>query len=121
MDDRRHLPHYLRLLADAAGIEAAVSLALARRGMRMRIPQRAEGSVLADIVGIDAASQIVKDLADQVVEIPLAKRLLAQWLRDEGWGVERIANRLGIARRTLQYWFSDTTPSRQADLFDRAG
>ena len=111
------LPHGLRLLADAAGIEAAVAIALARRGTRLRIPQKAEGSVLADVAGLDAARRIVAELAEEVIEIPLAKRLLAKWLRDEGWPVEKIANRLGIARRTLQYWFAGAAKAGQEGLF----
>jgi hypothetical protein len=113
------LPHGLRQLADAAGIEAALAIALARRGTRLRVPCRAEGSILEGIVGIDAARAIVNDLAEVEIQVPLAKKVLARWLRfEQGWPVPKIAHRLGIAPRTLQYWFSDSTPRLQHDLFD---
>lgn len=117
MNNRPALPHALRLIAEAAGEEAALALALGRRGTRLRIPRQAEGSQLADIVGIDAARAIVESLADEVIEFPLARKALAFRLREAGWTVERIANRLGIAPRTLRYWFTDTMPSGQFELF----
>jgi hypothetical protein len=114
------LPHGLQQIADAAGIEAALTIALARGGMRLRIPKRAEGSILVDLVGIDAAARIVEALADERIEIPLAARVLAEWLDAQGWSQEAIANRLRKSRRTIQYWLTGTTPTRQPDLFDRA-
>ncbi|WP_157831917.1 helix-turn-helix domain-containing protein [Thalassospira marina] len=92
-------------------------IALERGGSRLRIPQKAEGSVLQEIVGIDAAEKIVKDLADERIEIPLAKKIVAAWLREQGWSQERIAMRLKVSRRSVQYWQSGTTPTRQSDLF----
>lgn len=83
----------------------------------MLIPQRAEGSVLADIVGIDAARAIAQALAGELIEIPLAKRVLSDWLRCQGWSQERRAMALKAARRTIQYWDSGNIPSLQADLF----
>lgn len=114
---RRPLPHGLHRLADAAGVDAALEIALARAGSRLLIPQRAEGSVLAEIAGIDAARAIAQALAGERIEIPQAKRILSDWLRDRGWSQERRAMALKVARRTIQYWDSDTTPSLQADLF----
>jgi hypothetical protein len=111
------LPHGLTQIAEAAGTDAALTLTLARGGSRFRIPQRAEGSLLAEIVGLDAAQKIVKDLADERIEIPLAKKIVAAWLYDQGWSQERIAMRLKVSRRTVQYWQSGTTPTRQTDLF----
>lgn len=111
------LPHGLHKLADAAGVDAALSIALVRAGSRMLIPQRAEGSVLADIVGIDAARAIAQALAGERIEIPQAKRILSDWLRDRGWSQERRAMALKVSRRSIQYWDNDTTPSLQADLF----
>lgn len=115
------MPHGLMILAEAVGTEVALRIALARRGTRLRIPKRAEGSILVAMVGIDAARQLVRQLADVEIEIPLAKEVLAFWMRDRGASVAEIANRLGIAPRTLQYWFSDTTPTAQPDLFASLG
>lgn len=115
MTDR--LPHGLQQIADAAGIEAALVLGLRCAGRRLRIPQSAEGSDLAGIVGIDEARKIVEHLADERIEIPQAKKILAAWLRGQGWSQERVANTLRVARRTVQYWDTGTTPSMQSDLF----
>ena len=111
------LPHGLTQIAEASDAETALKIALERGGSRLRIPQKAEGSLLEQIVGIDAARKIVKDLADERIDIPLAKKIVAGWLHDQGWSQEKIAVRLKISRRTVQYWQSGQTPSRQADLF----
>jgi len=116
----QNLPHGLQILADAAGIDAALKIALKRGGSRFRIPQNAEGSELEKIVGIDAAYKIVANLADERIEIPLAKKTLSAWLKDQGWSQERRAMALKLSRRTVQYWDSGTTPTRQIDLFNPA-
>jgi len=112
------LPHGLQVIADASSVEVALKIALVRGGSRLQIPQKADGSLLADIVGIDAARDIVKDLANERLTIPLAKRVLAFWLSAQGWSQEKIAMRLKISRRSIQYWLTGTTPTRQSDLFD---
>lgn len=117
MTERLPLPHGLQLLADAAGVETALSIALARGGSRLSIPQKAEGSVLEQLVGIDAARKIVEQLADERIEIPAAAKILNAWLRSQGWSQEKRAMELHRARRTIQYWDGDNMPSRQADLF----
>ena len=109
-----------RMLADAAGEEAAVALCLARGGSRMTIPLRAEGSVLAGIVGIDAATKIVDAQGGREITIPLEKRRIGLALLDAGWSEERVAVTLKVARRTVQYWVSRSGPafpSSQIDLF----
>lgn len=114
-----HLPHGLQVIADAAGVDAALKIALKRGGSRLSIPQKAEGSLLAEIVGIDAAQKIVDDLANQRIDIPLAKRNVSDWLRDHhGMSQEKRAMALGAARRTIQLWDKGSTPTLQQSLFD---
>ncbi|HEY9081325.1 helix-turn-helix domain-containing protein [Magnetovibrio sp.] len=112
------LPHGLQVIADASDVETALKIALARGGSRLQIPQKAEGSVLAEIVGIDAARKIVKDLANERLTIPLAKKALAFSLAARGWSQEKIAVELKVTRRTIQYWLTGNTPTRQIDMFD---
>lgn len=69
-------PHSLNLIAQASDTEAVLKIALESDGSRLWIPQKAEGSILEKIVGIDAARRIVKDLADERTDVPLAKRSL---------------------------------------------
>lgn len=120
MTDRKNtrLPHGLQLLADAAGVDVALKIALERGGSRLRIPQKAAGSILEDLVGIDAAQAIVNDLADERIDIPLAKSILSDWLRALGWSQEKRAMALKMSRRTIQYKDADNTPTRQTSLFD---
>ncbi len=116
----KHLPHGLRILAEAAGIDAALKIALARGGSRLSIPQKAEGSILDGIVGIDAARKIVNDLTGERIEIPTGRRLLNDWLRDQGWSQEKRAIELRTGRRTIQRWDGDDMPTLQRDLFENA-
>jgi hypothetical protein len=110
------LPHGLQQIADAAGIEAALTIALARGGSRLLIPQKAEGSILEELVGIDAARQIAQALAGERIEIPLAKKVLNNWLKSH-MSQEQRSVRLKLARRTIQNWDGDKTPPFP-DLFD---
>jgi len=106
---RLHLPHALRILVEAAGEDAALAMALARGGTRMRIPRRPDG-ILRELVGQNAAEQIVNSLADEYLEIPQAKRVLSLWLKARGWSQERRANALKVARRSIQYWDKGDLP-----------
>lgn len=114
------LPHGLQIIADAAGIEVALELAMARGGSRLSIPQNADGTILENIVGIDAARKIVNELANERIEIPLSKRLLSDWLRSQGWSQERRAVVLKASRRSIQNWDGGGAPTMQADLFDKS-
>ena len=114
------LPHGLKIFADAAGVDAAFEIALARGGTRLSIPEKAEGAQLVEIVGIDAARKIVDELAGELIEIPLAPRLLSDWLRDKGYSQEKRAQMLRKSRRMIQHYDSGTTPKLQRDLFDPA-
>ncbi len=115
-----HLPHGLQIIAEAAGIEAALELCMARGGGRLTVPKKAEGSILEGLVGIDATRKIVNDLAGERIEIPTSRRLLSDWLRDQGWSQEKRAIKLKATRRTIQRWDSGTTPSLQIDLFNKS-
>ncbi len=117
------LPHGLKVLADATDTETALTIALERRGSRLRIPLVADGSLIEDLVGIDAARKIVKELADEVIEIPMASKILAQWLRStdpKQWTIPTLSKRLGASPRSIRYWLKGDTPSRQPDLFEKS-
>ena len=119
---KQHLPHGLRIIADAAGVEKALEVAMNHGGRRIRIPQKADGSDLVGMVGIDAARKIVNDFADERVLIPSSARLLNAWLRENGWSQERRAARLHRGRSTIQSWDKqDRDNADQMDLFNEAG
>lgn len=111
------IPHGLRLLIEAAGADAALTIALHHGGARLRIPKRAEGSQLAALVGVDAARAIVDSLADERIKIPLAKRQLSAWLKAADWSQERRAKALKVSRSTIQSWDAGHIPTLQGDLF----
>ncbi len=119
---KQHLPHGLRIIADAAGVDKALEVAMNHGGRRVRIPQKADGSELALMVGIDAACKIVKDFADERVLIPSSARLLNSWLREIGWSQERRAAKLHRGRSTIQGWDKqDRENANQMDLFSETG
>src|SRR3546814_15527471 len=113
----QEIPHGLRLLIEAAGEEAALTVALYHGGARLRIPKRADGSHLAELVGIDAARAIVDSLADERIAIPLAKRHLTDCLRATGWSQERRARPLQATPRTIQHWAARPTTPRPLHPF----
>ena len=114
------LPHGLQIIADSAGIDAALKLAMERGGRRFDIPQKAEGSLLAEIVGIDAARKIVEDHANDRPYIPLAKRHLSIALKAAGHSQEKRATMLKTSRRTIQAWDANAHKPQEPDLFDMA-
>lgn len=111
------LPHGLQLIADVAGIEAAVALALTCGGSRVFIPRDAAGSVLAGHVGLDAARKLADAYGGDRLDIPHGKRALSGFLRARGLSQERRAVLLKVARRTIQNWDSAGAPSPENDLF----
>lgn len=118
LSDRVALPAGLQKIADAAGVEAALKIALARGGSRLYVPQRVEGwTEIVELVGLDSARKIVVELQREYFEIPLSKKIICEWLRDLGWSQERRAVALKLSRRTVQYWDNKNTPARQPDLF----
>ncbi len=114
------LPHGLQVIAEAAGVEVALRLCDLRGGSRLTIPEKAEGSIIENLVGIDAARKIVDELAGERIEIPTGRRLLSNWLREQGWSQERRAMHLKASRRSVQNWDADNAPPLQTDLFDKS-
>jgi len=112
------LPHALRVLAEAAGEEAALTIALALGGTRLSVPRRVAGSKLESVVGLDAAERIAQQLGGAYLTIPQARRQVSDWLRERGWSQEKRANVLKCSRSTIQNWDSGADTSRQWDLFD---
>lgn len=111
-------PAGFSLIAEAAGEEAAVALCLNHGGTRLYVPIKAEGSSLAALIGDAAARKLVDVAAGDQLEVPLSKKYLAGILRARGWSQERVAQKLKIARRTLQRWESAAPPT--FPLFDRS-
>lgn len=97
------LPAGLRQIAEVAGIEIAVKLAIAVAPERLHVPKRAHGSRLEAIVGREAAEKIVAAFGGERIDIPLGKRALALHLLGQGVPVAKVAKLLKMARRSVQY------------------
>ncbi|MBS4046165.1 MAG: hypothetical protein KG075_07475 [Alphaproteobacteria bacterium] len=97
------LPHGLQQIADVAGVDVAVTLAMAIAPERLHVPKKALGSKLATIVGLEAANKIVAAYGGERIDIPLGKRALALHLLDRGHSVTQVGKLLKMARRSVQY------------------
>ena len=119
MTGNRPIPAGFRVLADAAGEDAAITICLAYGGTRLYVPYSAVGTKLEDLIGLEAARKIVDVAAGNALEIPLSARVLSNALAQRGWSQERRARVLCRARRTIQRWDNDTVPSFPlVDLID---
>lgn len=64
------LPTKMETIRDVAGLPAALLLMKERGGVQISIPEIAQGSALAKIVGIEAAELIVQVLPTQTFIVP---------------------------------------------------
>lgn len=115
--DARHLPYWIRAIAQIAGLDAAMTLALEAGGTRIYIPQKASGSLLQSIVDVEAAEKICAEFGGERIEVPLVNNHLAVWLSNKGWSQEQIATRLRLCRRSVQYILSGKMPRRDPAIF----
>lgn len=65
-DEHSSLPYMLSLVADALGIEAVLELSREMGGEECSIPAVAEGSNLAERVGLDVAQILCENFSGQV-------------------------------------------------------
>ena len=115
---RYQVPAVLRQIAEVAGKEVALTLALKRGGDRIRVPQRAEGSRLAEWVGLDGAEKIVEALAEVILEIPLANRPLANWMLEENYSKREIARMLRVSYSSVKTYTRPTEAPGRDDRRD---
>ena len=110
------LPGVLADIAEAAGREAALEIALRFGGNPLRIPHPADispGHPLAELVGLEAARAIAERCGGgSAVEIPLARKAVVVHLTGKGLSATEIAVRLGISRYTARRYrrFSPEKP-----------
>lgn len=129
------LPGALAVIADAAGLDAALKVAEAKGGTRTYIPATLKDSHwLVELVGMERAQVICACLVDgpkgEEIEIPLGpagrqqkyRRRLRE-LIDEGRSKPEIARLLGIDVSTVRRYKNGQlgggrTASNQPDLFE---
>lgn len=99
------LPGVLAQIAQIAGREAALALALACGGQQLYVPRpdRLDASHrLVVAVGPAAAGEISAHFAGEMLKVPMARREAARHLAENGLSRADIATRLGCSRRAVQ-------------------
>jgi bacterioferritin-associated ferredoxin len=103
----------LALIAEAAGLPAALTLAKARGGRKVTVPHRASGTKLAMIVGLEAAEKIIQAFGAGDLEIPLgpignmaqqhrALRAKIITVIETGASNSQVAGQCGVCVRTVK-------------------
>lgn len=112
-DSAPDLPPTLALIAEAAGLPAALTLAKERGGRKVTIPHRASGTKLAMIVGVEAAEKIIDAFGPGDLEIPFGpignmaqqhRALRAKIMSVIGTGANnyQVAGQCGVCVRTVK-------------------
>lgn len=102
----RLLPGVLAEIADVAGRDVALKVALAHGGDDgWDVPRNLEqptGQALADLVGDQAARAIIGRFGGEALSVPLARRALVVHLYKLGLNTTEVADNLSITRRTAR-------------------
>ncbi|WP_419737792.1 hypothetical protein [Ruegeria sp.] len=99
------LPASLAEIADHAGREAALAIALEHGGQSWRVPARdqsPDGQALIALLGHAPAQALMQGCGGHVLEVPLARRAVVLWLAGRGMGTGEIARALRIATGTVR-------------------
>jgi len=120
-----NLPPILAQVADVAGLPAAMALAKARGGREVTIPANAPGTVLAEIVGVEAAEKIIKSFGYGDIAIPFgpfggarARRIAIVSTVESGATVSQAAVKADVSTRTVKRVKAKMRKANQPDLFD---
>lgn len=110
-----------RELLALIGETAYVALADQFGGTDIYIPEKAEGSKLAEAIGLDAARILAEEYRRDQLVVPLSRELRAHYYRRQGETPVVIARRLGMSRQGVQRIFSEAEKrqlaARQFELF----
>ena len=123
------LPAVLRLVAEAAGVEAALKLAQAKGGIRIYVPHKIpQGHWLLPLVGEAGAEALRQRYAGVTIPLPLGlsgalqdARLVARRALDDGASVSQAAQMAGLSERSVYAMLSregKKSSSPQLSLFD---
>ncbi len=103
------LPGVLAEIAEIAGRDTALEIAMAHGGERLHIPRpafvlgaRGETHPLTLLLGREVAGRIAGRLGGNSIYIPMARRALVRHLAGQGVPTAAIAERLGLTRDTAR-------------------
>ena len=102
------LPGVLAEIAEIAGRDAAMELALKLGGEALYVPRPARldpDHRLVVVVGFEASVRIAERFQGETIDVPLARRELALWMAARGATRREIARRLGRQVRTVRRYF----------------
>ena len=109
------LPGVLAEIAEVAGRDAALELALAHGGedaFHIPRPDRLDPDhPLIALAGPARAQAIARRFGGETIAVPLARRALVRHLAGQGLGTAAIAARLRISKRTARR-YRKTTPNQ---------
>lgn len=111
-----HLPKGLNIIADVAGEEAAITLAVALGGGEIDVPKQPAGSRLEALVGAAAAAALSAAYGGSRLEIPVARRSVAYWLFARGASVAEVKRDLRMTRRAVQNFKAEFDAMRGEDM-----
>jgi len=124
-DSAPNLPYTLSVIAKAAGLPAALALAKERGGSEIYIPKKAHGTILGDIVGVEAAEKIIKELGVGLLLIPFgpvggarARRAGVRRALEDGASIRVAAQKNDVHTRTAKRIKARTKQPRAPDFFD---
>ena len=99
------LPGVLAEIAEIAGRDAALKLALAQGGNSIHVPQPEHiqlGHPLCEAMGLTPARKVARQFAGESLYIPMARRALAKHLCGQGVPVAEVAGKLGISKSAVR-------------------
>ena len=102
------------------GAEAAFMLVEKRGGTRIYIADGAEGQVIANIVGLDAARKLSDHYGRGEFRVPLARRWRILCCRAAGLSYQATALRCGTTENVVWRTLNEAGGTRQLDLFNKA-
>ena len=103
------LPGVLAEVAEVAGHDAAIQLALEFGGESIHVPRKGHlnsGHRLTEALGSDAVLAICRHFSGESLYIPMARRLMVRHLAGQGMTNRHIARRLGLSIRTTRHYRS---------------
>jgi hypothetical protein len=108
------LPGIAGEIAEEIGETLTVKLLRERGGLRISLPQRARGSDLAGIIGVEATERLIARLGNGVVTLPTGgvrgaggRKARAMQLLQDGWSIEAVARQLDLHRRTVENYSAE--------------
>lgn len=101
-------------IEDLIGTELTLKLLAERGGTRVVVPMKAPGSVLAEIVGEDAAEMIIDEMGSGPIVLPTAnfrgmraRRARGCEMLRRGASLQEVALEIGCHTRTVLNWRRD--------------